>query len=114
MDARFWVIVPQKGRYSRDNPAMLMRALSDESGLYYERYDDLSDDWVYERGFVAESAPGEDLIEVPATEAAELEERIRRAIRRLTYSQMKALIEKRTIEKRDTYEVSLDRFDRRT
>lgn len=114
MDARFWVIVPHKGRYTRENPAMLMRALSDESGLYYERYDDLSDDWVYERGFVAEPAPGEDLIEIPAPEAAALEERIRKAIRRLTYSQMKALIDMRTIEKRDTYEVSLERFNRKT
>ncbi len=114
MDARFWVIVPQKGRYTQENPAMLIRALSDECGLYYERYDDLSDDWVYERDFNAESAAGQDAVEIPSTEAAALEERIRRAISRLTYSQMKALVEKRAIEKRNTYEVSLDRYDRRT
>jgi hypothetical protein len=114
MDARFWVIVPQKGRYTQENPAMLIRALSDECGLYYERYDDLSDDWVYERDFNAESAAGLDAVEIPFTEAAALEERIRRAISRLTYSQMKALVEKRAIEKRNTYEVSLDRYDRRT
>jgi hypothetical protein len=114
MDARFWVIVPPKGRYTRENPAMLIRSLSDECGLYYERYDDLSDDWVYERDFDAESAAAPDVIEVPSPEAAALEDRLRRAIARLTYSQMKALVEKRAIEKRNTYEVSLDRFDRRT